>query len=72
MMLNHESNYIDQVSRMEHFVQGFFSRLMPRLEFEGQDREYVFKAIHEINKKSERIAEAAALSEKSKAAAVSD
>lgn len=59
MILNHESNYVDQVSRMEHFVQGFFSRLMPRLEFEGQDREYVFKTIHEINKKSVRIVEAA-------------
>jgi nitrogen-specific signal transduction histidine kinase len=68
MMLNHESNYIDQVSRMEHFVQGFFSRLMPRLDFEGQDREYVFKTIHEINKKSERIAEAALLAEKNKRA----
>lgn len=64
MMLNHESNYIDQVSRMEHFVQGFFSRLMPRLAFDGQDREYVFKTIHEINKKSERIAQAEARSEK--------
>jgi hypothetical protein len=60
MMLNHESNYVDQVSKMEHFVQGFFSRLLPRLEFEGEDREYVFKAIHEINKKSTRIADAAA------------
>lgn len=51
MMLNHESTYIDQVSRMEHFVQSFFSRLIPKLDFEGEDREYLYKTINEINKK---------------------
>jgi len=57
MMLNHESDYIDEVSKMEHFVQGFFSRLIPKLEFEGEDREYVYKAINEINKKTARMEE---------------
>ncbi|MCE5255734.1 MAG: PAS domain-containing protein [Spirochaetaceae bacterium] len=51
MYLNHESEYVDQVSRMEHFVQNFFSRLIPRLGFEGEDREFIFKAIDEINVK---------------------
>jgi PAS domain S-box-containing protein len=60
MMLNHESNYVDEVSRMEHFVQGFFSRLIPKLEFEGEDREYVYKMINEINKKSASGGEARA------------
>jgi len=55
MMLNHESNYVDEVSKMEHFVQGFFSRLIPKLEFEGEDREYVYKMINEINKKSAAV-----------------
>ena len=57
MMLNHESNYIDEVSKMEHFVQSFFSRLIPKLEFEGEDREYIYKTINEINKKTARIQE---------------
>lgn len=51
MLLIHESKYIDQVSRMEHFVQSFFSRLVPRLEFAGVDKEYVDKAMEEINRK---------------------
>ena len=52
MMLNHESIYLDQVSRMEHFVQSFFSRLIPKLDFEGEDREYLYKTINDINKKT--------------------
>lgn len=51
MYLNHESEYVDQVSRMEHFVQNFFSRLTPRLSFEGEDLNFIFKAINEINAK---------------------
>ena len=57
MMLNHESIYIDQVSRMEHFVQSFFSRLIPKLDFEGEDREYLYKTINEINKKTPALKE---------------
>lgn len=60
MMLNHESSYIDTVSKMEHFVQSFFSRLIPKLEFEGEDREYIFKTMDEINKKTAMISENAA------------
>ena len=51
MLLNHESEYVDQVSRMEHFVQNFFSRLTPRLGFEGEDLTFIYKAINEINEK---------------------
>jgi PAS domain S-box-containing protein len=51
MLLNHESKYVDEVSKMEHFVQSFFSRLVPRLGFEGTDLECVRKAINEINRK---------------------
>lgn len=51
MLLSHESKYVAEVSRMEHFVQSFFSRLVPRLDFEGDDREFVYKAINEINKR---------------------
>ena len=60
MMLNHESSYIDTVSKMEHFVQSFFSRLIPKLEFEGEDREYIFKTMDEINKKTAMVSENAA------------
>jgi len=51
MLLNHESEYVDQVSRMEHFVQNFFSRLTPRLGFEGEDLTFIYKAINEISEK---------------------
>jgi len=64
MMLNHESNYIDTVSKMEHFVQSFFSRLIPKLEFDGEDKEYLYKTINEINKKTERIGEGFAQDQK--------
>ena len=57
MMLNHESDYIDEVSKMEHFVQSFFTRLIPKLEFEGDDRESIYKTINEINTKTARIEE---------------
>jgi hypothetical protein len=57
MMLNHESDYIDEVSKMEHFVQSFFTRLIPKLEFEGDDRECIYKTINEINTKTARIEE---------------
>lgn len=51
MMLVHESKYIDEVTKMEHFVQGFFSRLVPKLDFRGEDKECVSRAISEINRK---------------------
>jgi len=59
-MLNHESSYIDTVSKMEHFVQSFFSRLIPKLEFEGEDRGFLYKTMDEINKKTAMISENAA------------
>jgi PAS domain S-box-containing protein len=54
MMLNRESDYVDEVSKMEHFVQGFFSRLVPKLDLDGDDKAYIYKAMHEIDLKTSR------------------
>jgi hypothetical protein len=36
---------------MEHFVKPFFSRLVPKIDFSGQDLHYVMKAMDEISAK---------------------
>lgn len=60
MMMDHESTYERKASRMEHFVKPFFSRLIPRIEFEGEDREVVMSVVEEISSKFPRDAEGAA------------
>ncbi|HCX97362.1 MAG TPA: histidine kinase [Spirochaetaceae bacterium] len=51
MMMDHVSRYEQEVSRMEHFVKPFFSRLVPKIDFSGQDLHYVMKAMDEISAK---------------------
>jgi two-component system NtrC family sensor kinase len=51
MMMDHVSKYEQEVSRMEHFVKPFFSRLVPKIDFSGEDMHYVMKAIDEISAK---------------------
>jgi hypothetical protein len=51
MMMDHVSKYEQEVSRMEHFVTPFFSRLVPKIDFSGEDMHYVMKAIDEISAK---------------------
>ena len=51
MMMDHVSKYEQEVSRMEHFVKPFFSRLIPKIDFSGEDMHYVAKAIEEIKAK---------------------
>jgi two-component system NtrC family sensor kinase len=51
MMMDHVSKYESEVSRMEHFVKPFFSRLVPKIDFSGEDMHYVMKAINEIRAK---------------------
>ena len=51
MMMDHVSRYEQEVSRMEHFVKPFFSRLLPKIDFTGQDLHYVMKAMDEISAK---------------------
>lgn len=54
MMMDHVSRYEQEVSRMEHFVKPFFSRLVPKIDFSGEDLHYVMKAIDEISAKFPR------------------
>ncbi len=51
MMMDHASKYEQEVSRMEHFVKPFFSRLIPKIDFSGEDLHYVMKAIDAISAK---------------------
>ena len=51
MMMDYVSKYEKEVSRMEHFVKPFFSRLVPKIDFSGEDLHYVMKAINEIKAK---------------------
>ncbi len=51
MMMDHVSKYEQEVSRMEHFVKPFFSRLIPKIDFSGEDLHYVMRAINEIKAK---------------------
>jgi len=51
MMMDHVSKYEQEVSRMDHFVRPFFSRLMPKIDFSGEDLHYVMKAIEAIRAK---------------------
>ncbi|MCX7027316.1 MAG: GNAT family N-acetyltransferase [Spirochaetes bacterium] len=51
MMMDHDSEYETQTSRMEHFVKPFFSRLVPKIDFRGEDREYLMKIVDSIKAK---------------------
>lgn len=51
MMMDHTSQYETEASRMEHFVKPFFSRLIPKIDFTGEDREHVMRVINAIKAK---------------------
>jgi len=51
MMMDHTSQYETEASRMEHFVKPFFSRLVPKIDFTGEDREHVMRVINAIKAK---------------------
>jgi PAS domain S-box-containing protein len=50
MMMDHQSEYESKATRMEHFVKPFFSRLLPRIDFRGHDREMVLSVINGISR----------------------
>jgi signal transduction histidine kinase/ribosomal protein S18 acetylase RimI-like enzyme len=51
MMMDHASEYETKTSRMEHFVKPFFSRLVPKIDFKGEDREHVMRIVDSIKAK---------------------
>ena len=51
MMMDHDSEYETQTSRMEHFVKPFFSRLVPKIDFRGEDREHLMRIVDSIKAK---------------------
>jgi len=51
MMMDHASEYETQTSRMEHFVKPFFSRLVPKIDFKGDDREHLMRVVENIKAK---------------------
>ncbi|HEY9054183.1 MAG TPA: GNAT family N-acetyltransferase, partial [Rectinemataceae bacterium] len=51
MMMDHDSQYETQASRMEHFVKPFFSRLVPKIDFKGEDREHLMRVVDSIRAK---------------------
>ncbi|MFZ2636316.1 MAG: GNAT family N-acetyltransferase [Rectinemataceae bacterium] len=54
MMMDHESDYERKASRMEHFVKPFFSRLIPRIDFKGEDRDLIMSVVDGIKAKFPR------------------
>ncbi len=57
MMMDHQSEYESKATRMEHFVKPFFSRLQPRIDFRGHDREMVQSVINRISRNFARETE---------------
>jgi PAS domain S-box-containing protein len=51
MMIDHESKYEREISRMEHFVKPFFSRLVSKIDFHDKDLEVVMRVINDIKAK---------------------
>ena len=51
MMMDHASEYETQTSRMEHFVKPFFSRLVPKIDFKGEDMEHLMRVVENIKAK---------------------
>jgi two-component system NtrC family sensor kinase len=51
MMIDHPSGYETQASRMEHFVKPFFSRLIPKIDLKGEERELLMGIVEKIKEK---------------------
>ncbi|TXT49833.1 MAG: multi-sensor signal transduction histidine kinase [Spirochaetes bacterium] len=51
MMMDHPSGYETQASRMEHFVKPFFSRLIPKIDLKGEEREALMSVVDAIRAK---------------------